>query len=888
MGKRTIAMAAVLAAACWAPAGAAEPDSARDLAREASVRLAQSPGAAQGLYLSAARDALSVGDTAKMAGIVVAALDTMEALSMHKEAAELVLCLAPEAESLPGVLQIRFEKARGASLWRTRDIAGARASFLRLRDLAREHNDAASEGWAMNSLGVLLGEAGQFDSALTAHRMALDVYTQARDPREVSATYNLIGNACLRVNKLSPAERNYQRSIEVAREAGDSAAVARALNNIAKVHRQQGEPDRAIANLNEALAIRESLGEISNCAVVLSEIGSTYWSQDNYSKALEHYQLALRMRRSLADLAQTAATLNNIGTIYKEINMAETALEYYEEALAISQSLKNEALVARCLNFIGGIYYQRGQYDHALDYYLSALGYYELIDDRIARANVYKNIAMMYKNLRNFDMSLEYYQRSLDLYSELTDYKSCADLYGFIGNLYMSDGDLAKARLYLERGRSVRSELRDLPGLARSRSDLAELEQRAGNTDRAIQLLAQIWDGRGVALGYALMTDIARRLSTLYEIRGDNSRALAFARHAEAYKDSLLNQNLLNRVAEVRTQTEAERLYMVQEMEKEKSEARMEAMLQEQRAREAVLESESARARAMRNFFMSAALIMLAATALLLHQKRRAQRINQQLMEANQAVNLANIKLIESEERAKQSDKTKEKMLSIVAHDLRGPFAGFLNLFDIMKGETDEAVRDEILTDVGRSALSIFNLLENLLGWSRAQSEKIAYKPVRVSPRRLVDEVAELYRMRVTEKEIDLRNNLPDELEVLCDRSMLAFVFRNLVNNAIKFVPRGGRISVGHYLDSGQHHFMVSDNGVGIPEENLRLIFSPGPAITTLGLEREKGTGLGLRMCKEFVDCWQGRIEAASSASKGTVIDFSIPAGDDPAPHANS
>ncbi|PKQ60959.1 hypothetical protein BZG02_17590 [Labilibaculum filiforme] len=223
---------------------------------------------------------------------------------------------------------------------------------------------------------------------------------------------------------------------------------------------------------------------------------------------------------------------------------------------------------------------------------------------------------------------------------------------------------------------------------------------------------------------------------------------------------------------------------------------------------------------------------------------------------------------------------TKDKFFSIIAHDLKNPFASLIGASDLLVDNADELSREQVKTFSGiinQSARQAFRLLENLLTWSRMQTGAIAWKPKEIDLWDLVNEVVILHTSSAENKSIDLQATVDEDLRIFADPNMINTVVRNLVSNAIKFTPRGGSIMVSSKVANNQVEICVTDSGVGIDELEQKKLFRIDEQITNSGTENESGTGLGLILCKEFIELHNGTIWAESELGKGSSFKFSIP-----------
>jgi len=225
-------------------------------------------------------------------------------------------------------------------------------------------------------------------------------------------------------------------------------------------------------------------------------------------------------------------------------------------------------------------------------------------------------------------------------------------------------------------------------------------------------------------------------------------------------------------------------------------------------------------------------------------------------------------------------NRSKDKFFSIVAHDLRGPFMPMLGNAELMHEMAEDLPR-ESLKDMSRdiyvSGQRIMDLLENLLQWSRIQLGSMKYDPELITLQQVVIKNIDLLTANAKEKNIKLINQIDDELTVYADMNMLHTIVRNVTNNAIKFTPVDGQITVSAYLNKQQIRIAVTDTGVGISPEDKEKLFKIDVHHSTFGTARETGTGLGLIMCKEMVEINGGEIWLESELGKGTTVNFTIP-----------
>jgi len=227
---------------------------------------------------------------------------------------------------------------------------------------------------------------------------------------------------------------------------------------------------------------------------------------------------------------------------------------------------------------------------------------------------------------------------------------------------------------------------------------------------------------------------------------------------------------------------------------------------------------------------------------------------------------------------------TRDKFFSIIAHDLKSPFNSILGLSEVLLNNfrdlDNEAVETGLRSILG-SSKQAYNLLENLLLWSQSQRGKMSYVPENLYLAEKVMEVVRLIKGPAEQKDIRLIVSGPGHLRVSADKNMLQTVLRNLLSNAIKYTYRGGQITISAVHDHKMVRISVADNGMGIPDNSLKEIFRIESKTSTPGTEKERGSGLGLVLCHEFVSRHGGRIWVESQPGKGSTFSFTVPQDND-------
>jgi signal transduction histidine kinase/ligand-binding sensor domain-containing protein len=261
-----------------------------------------------------------------------------------------------------------------------------------------------------------------------------------------------------------------------------------------------------------------------------------------------------------------------------------------------------------------------------------------------------------------------------------------------------------------------------------------------------------------------------------------------------------------------------------------------------------------------------------------LRETERELRSAQTLLE--EKVKERTARLGTANELLKETNATKDKFFSIIAHDLKSPFVGLLGYSELLSNEIDSLSKEKVVEysmNLNKNIKNTYNLLENLLNWALLQTGRMAFSPESLDLYLEIESIADLLSANSSSKNIKILNGVNLNTYIEADRNMIRTVLYNLISNAIKFTRHGGEVCINTKNECKYTVISVSDNGIGIPKEHIDTLFDLDSNISTKGTANEKGTGLGLLLCKEMIEKHKGRISAESEEGKGTTFKVEIP-----------
>lgn len=259
------------------------------------------------------------------------------------------------------------------------------------------------------------------------------------------------------------------------------------------------------------------------------------------------------------------------------------------------------------------------------------------------------------------------------------------------------------------------------------------------------------------------------------------------------------------------------------------------------------------------------------------------KRVRYDLFMTNYALRLSNDKLSQYTNELEKTIKGRDRLLSIISHDLRSPFNALMGFTEIMstldpKKHSEQFI--EYAKSISKASKALYSTTDNLLHWALSQTDKVQLHPGNILVDTLIGDAMDVLKIQAKAKGVLIHKDIASGLTVKGDQSTLLMVFRNLLSNAIKFTRKGDKIDVRAFSEKQHALISVADTGVGIPPYKLNVLFKLEESFSTEGTAQERGTGLGLILCKEFVTMNHGDIFADSTVGQGTVFTVRLPLGD--------
>ena len=717
-----------------------------------------------------------------------------------------------------------------------------------------------------------------------------------------SQLYQLLSQHDAGQGNLNASISNLFKSRATAKAAPQNEGQVIALYHLAGDYANKGYNKQALAVLDTAMqlmqqstsyltignvykwrgTIYQSLGQL-DAAIDALEKAAYYFEQFpnhpfdihklNYPSALHADKGALLVGQAYLYLARPYTLQGNHAK----------AIENIERAVANFRILKSDHLLAFALMDAGTMHNRKGDYKTALDRYQASMKLYEQMDNNYQMASCQRSMGIMYYNLEDFQAAKEIFNKSLDVYAELND--TLAQIYVLknLGPTEVKIGDFDAANTLLSKGVGYAQAIGNKAEEGYFWRKSGELANQKGDYPKAIQYAHRaiplvltnkdtfdvMVNHRVIAYAYAQQNELDSAL--LY-----SQKALTFAQRKGAFKDKMDSYQLHSRILKQRQEFEpalaAHEHYILWKDSLYTNDAQ--AKLKEEQVRQNVVAFQAEKEAATREaellstqnkLYLALAVALLALLLLGLYLYR-------QLMQTKRTVEQQNNEL-------KNLNRTKDRFFSIIAHDIRSPLVIFQGVGDqfryyLEKNKTDKLYRLADQLDGASNRLS--NLLDNLLNWALIQQGQIPNHPEKLSVAKEVEEILALYESSAQTKGIEIKADINPALYAHIDANAFSTIVRNLISNALKYTPKNGQIRVNAKADNKQVKIAIEDNGIGIPTERLNKLFMLDKK-SLRGTHGEKGTGLGLILCKELVEINKGQLSVNSESGKGSIFNVEIP-----------
>ena len=656
------------------------------------------------------------------------------------------------------------------------------------------------------------------DSSLALAFYAKNLCEKANFLHGTASAYTNIGIAYRIKGIPEKAIEFHDKSLNISKINNDLQGISASYSNIGNIYGQMGDAQKAIEYHKKSLAADELLGDQAGIAASCGNIGvNLYMFQGDYIQALDYFFRAEAICNKLADKNMLAEVWENIANIYGKQRNTEFELKYYDKSLKLAQKLNNQNLVASVLYNSAEAYTNKSNYRQALANYFSVLEIVKKTGNQLIIPSTLASIGMVYYKQKNYNESLSYFEKSLVLAENLEN-----------------EGDKTYA----------------LQGLALAYFKLNKIEKALEYAKKGLSLAYAIEDTELIRDGHNILYEI-------YKHKKDYAKALNSYEKYKIYYDSLYN-----------AETERAMATLGAKNEFDKKEAKIKEQQEEQKQEYETKKQKQQ----LFTIFALLAFVLAATTAFVVYRSRKKIQL------ASEEIKQKNEEISTQSEQLAESNTVKDKLFSVISHDLRSPLGSLQNSLELLEDQTFSPKEfTDVSQNISQSLKGLLFMLENLLQWSYAQIKGDYLRKEKFNITQLLEQNQALFSNTSQLKNIDLHLKNKNNIEVYAEKNQIDLVVRNLINNAIKFTNKKGKIDIDFTLKSNEVIVSVTDNGIGIAPEKLNTIFNSTVMDVEVGTANEKGTGLGLFLCKEMVERNNGKIWVENNKDAGVTFYFSVP-----------
>ncbi|PKG50517.1 ATP-binding protein [Olleya sp. 1-3] len=668
----------------------------------------------------------------------------------------------------------------------------------------------------------LLNTAFSFSQDDELESLTIQLAYQDPDSTKVNTSINII-KLLFKSKKYTKALKFVQQSEKLAKDLGYNKGLAEIIFLKAKIHNQEGNIPKAITGFKAAKALFQSMNDTIAVAKVDSNLGVLEIEKGNYQDGLTYALSAIKELEKRNLYEELSQNYESLAKAYHTSGDLEKAITFNLKKLQVDNKDNNINGLIATNKDLGDIYTAKEDYSQAISYYESALGYAGTKNENF-RAKILPYLGNAYLKDKDYKMASRYLVESINLNRRFDNQEEVLVSLNSLGELNLHQKRLKTAEHQLIEAANLSRIINNDEQLLRNYQLMKVLDSTNGKFDNAF-----VWQ------------------SEYYHLKEKID--------SEKTKNNALK--VIDSTGDL-TSTRASNILPITQNENQVSKQKYDKF--------------------KLIFYALLAAFAVVLTSFVLFYVKRNNRLKytRELEAKNKKIELQNEAILEQSKNLENINKVKDKLFSIVSHDLKDSLTSTKGFIDLLKdGQLTQEEFQSYLPELSESANNASLLLFNLLNWSKSQMQSLDPKPSLFDIKEVFTEKTKLMDQKFESKGIRLVDNTLRDF-VYADRSMIEIVIQNLLANAVKFTNRGDTISITNQISNGRAILSVADTGVGINKEDLDKLFVSN-TFTTRGTEKEKGTGLGLTICRELVELNKGNIWVESDKNIGSTFYVELP-----------
>jgi len=576
--------------------------------------------------------------------------------------------------------------------------------------------------------------------------------------------------------------------------------------------------------------------------------------------ALIHFRKAVEAAKRINEKHYRLRSLANIGNIYFQKGQMPLALKSYQQCNQLADSL-NQARVKMYSNYyIGNIYWSEGNSRVGKEYLYKAMKMAIGMNDQYLLGSIANNLSLIYIESGQIDSALILVRKSISCHEKANYSGSAGHVYVNYGHMLLENDQVDSARYYADKAKTLIDPQKDVQKQINLNSLYSDLYHQQGKRQKALKYHEMSYDLARKNKLPDLEIECLDGLADYEAKMGNYKLANFYNKEANLLRDSVYNHERAGQIA-----------FLQKTFELDQKDKQNELLRAQNVISEAELKDEKQRIQLLWVIVIGCFMIIGTITVFILISQRKrkeTQHLNAQLEQLNSEL--------------EETNEMKNVLFSIMGHDLKSPVTSIISLSDLMIEQEstyfeDKEKRLKFNNIINDSASMLLSFIDSMVYWFRNVNGELAVRPVKIVCYDFMKEMVSWYRSSARIKEIELTLQGPTECIMLGDLHMLQTVIRNLLGNAIKYSPKGSAIEL-NWRQSLEHMVIsIRDYGVGLSADQLRTFSSDKYMTSTQGTEGEKGTGVGLYLCRELVKKMGGDLLVESSPGAGTEFTIHLP-----------
>lgn len=616
---------------------------------------------------------------------------------------------------------------------------------------------------------------------------------------------------------------------------------------------------KALIYFKKAIDLAYKLRSQEQIAKVFLTKGVYYRDNFNYFEAIKSLNKALPYLENTNDSKHLSKLYFHLGQSYFFVYSEDIAFKYYLKALNLYKKDNNEIGVAYCYNGIGTVYSKTNR-KVGLSYLNKSLALFK-------KNKFYKGISTSYVNIANAtdktEESIALYYKSIAALDKHNDDYNMAVNYNNLGDCYIHLEEYDKATAYFEKALVISEKMKSKPLHALLYLNIAEVKAKQQLYDEAIKYSNLSLDFAKETGDIEIQAATVLALSSIYESQGNIKKALHYKNDYIAKNDRALKYGDQKKIQLFQSLNELDKSqYELQKLKIQKENADLKLQTKNNQT----------------YFFIFVTVGLVALVVILFVQKKAKNKIYAELQVQTEQISALKDNVQVQNDHLNDLNNTKNKLFKIIAHDLKNPLSSIEAFTDLMLQEdVDCSEEDKVvfLNLIKESATKASEILNDVLIWALNQEKPVDNK--KLSIKNLINEELKLLEIQASQKEISIHNQIDVHLDIVTDKNKVATVLRNLISNAIKYSYPQGAITISAAVIDQFVKITVKDNGIGMTTEDMHNLFIVDYKKSKPGTNDEEGTGLGLVLCKDFVQKLGGKITVSSEANHGSAFSFTLP-----------